>query len=248
MMKRIITILYIYLMLIIPAQAQQYIGSAGLIHVPTAEMDTAGVARIGMHYIPKVMMPDKMKLDGEKFNSWSNYMSLTPFKWIQIVYGYTLWKYHKNKDPKRETGFYAKDRYFSLRLQPLQEGKWWPAVVIGGNDVWGSLDDGKSKSNFYRNYYGALTKHFDIGQIVTLGTHVAYRKWKLDSNQKWDGVVGGLTLSPTFLPELRLIGEYDGTNVNYGADCTIYHYFQVQAALMNGKYFSGGLSLLIPLL
>ena len=247
MKKRILILLYIGV-LTIGLHAQQYIGSAGLIHVPTAEMDTAGVARIGAHFIPKEMMPNKMKLDGEKFDSWTNYLSITPFRWIQIGYGYTLWKFHKNLEPSREVGFYAKDRYFSLRLQPIQEDEWWPSVLVGGNDVWGSLDDGESGSNFYRNYYCALTKHFDLFNMLSLGTHVSYRKWKLESNQKWDGVVGGLTLSPHFLPELRLIGEYDGDNINFGADCTVYRYFQIQAAIIGGKYFTGGLSLLIPLL
>lgn len=246
-MKRIIITICMCL-LIVGMQAQQYIGSAGLIHVPTAEMDTAGVARIGAHFVPKSMIPDKMTIDGEKFDSWTNYLSVTPFRWIQISYGYTLWKFHKNKNPKREIGFYAKDRYFSLRLQPIQEGPWWPSVVIGGNDVWGSKDDGESGSNYYKNFYGAASKHFDLWGMGTLGTHVAYRKWKRDYNDKWNGVIGGITLSPSFLPELRVIGEYDGNDINFGADCTIYRYFQVQASLQQGKYFAGGLSLLIPLL
>lgn len=246
-MKRLFILLYICLMLI-GASAQQYIGTPGLIHVPTAEMDTAGVARIGAHFIPKVMMPDRMKIDGEKFDSWTNYLSITPFRWINIGYGYTLWKFHKNKDPKREVGFYAKDRYFSLRFQPIQEGKYWPAVAVGGNDVWGSGAAGESRSNYYRNYYVALSKHFDLWGMVRLGSHLTYRDWKLDINKKWDGLVGGLTLSPTLLPELRLVGEYDGKDVNIGADCTIFHYFQVQASMQQGKYFCGGLCLLIPLL
>ena len=248
-MKRLLIITCVCL-LMAGANAQQYVGSKGLIHVPTAEMDTAGVARIGAQFIPKYIMPDRMVIDhdNEKFDSWTNYLSITPFRWIQLSYGYTLWKFHKNKKPQNEVGFYAKDRYFSLRLQPLQERKWWPSVVVGGNDVWGSKDDGESGSSFYRNYYVALSKHFNLWDAATLGTHVTYRKWKLDSNKKWDNAVGGLTLSPTFLPELRLVGEYDGDNVNFGADCTIYHYFLVQAAMIRGKHFTGGLSLLIPLL
>ena len=57
------------------AFAQQYLGFQGMIHVPTADMDTVGVARVGAHFIPKQMMPDKMLLDGEKFNSLTNYLS-----------------------------------------------------------------------------------------------------------------------------------------------------------------------------
>lgn len=229
------------------ARAQQALGTPGLIHVPTAEMDTAGVARIGAHYVDQHMIPDGMKCDGEKFNSLTNYLSITPFSWIEIGYGYTLWKLHRNKDVTQRTGFYAKDRYFSLRLQPLKEGRYWPALVVGGNDVWGSGDDGHSGSNYYRNFYVAATKHFDLGGYV-IGAHVAYRKWKRDYNSKWNGAVGGLTLQPAFYQKLRLIGEFDGDGVNVGADCELLRYILVQASLQQFKYPSAGLCLRIGLL
>ena len=234
------------LLLAVTVSAQQYIGSAGLIHVPTADMDTVGIARVGVHYIPKSMMPDRMLIDGEKFNSWTNYLSLTPFRWIQLSYGYTLWKFHKNKKENEKVGFYAKDRYFSVRLQLLPEGRWWPAVAVGGNDVWGSNDDGVSGSNFYRNYYASLSKHIEM-KGHEFGAHVTYRKWKQDYNHKWQGVVGGVTYRPSFYRPLRLMGEWDGSNVNIGADCRLFKYFLVQCALLDFSDFNAGLCLYIPL-
>jgi len=231
----------------IPTMAQQALGTQGLIHVPSADMDSAGVARIGAQYVPKEIIPDKMLLDGEKFNSFTNYLSITPFSWIEIGYGYTLWKFHRNKDVNQKVGFYAKDRYFSLIIRPLKEGKYWPSVVIGGNDVWGSRDSGESTSNYYRNFYIAATKHQDIlGQ--TLGVHLAYRKWKRDYNEKWNGLVGGITIQPSFYKPLRLIGEWDGTEVNIGADCRVFKILQLQCGLINCKHFTGGICLCISLL
>lgn len=229
------------------AVAQQAMGTPGLIHAPSAEMDTAGVARIGVHYIDKHMIPDGMKLDGEKFNSLTNYLSITPFSWIEIGYGYTLWKLHRNQDITQKTGFYSKDRYFSVRLRPLKEGRYWPSVVIGGNDVWGTGDNGQSASNYYRNFYIAATKHFELrGNII--GVHAAYRKWKRDYNSKWNGIVGGVTLQPSFYQKLRLVGEYDGHAVNAGIDCELIRYLLLQLSLQEGKYFSGGLCFRIGLL
>lgn len=226
--------------------AQQHVGMAGMIHVPTADFDSAGVARVGAQYVPKTMIPDGMKCDGEKFNSLTNYLSITPFWWIELGYGYTLWKLHRNKDVTQPTGFYAKDRYFSVALRPLREGRYWPSVAVGGNDVWGSSDNGESGSNFYRNFYIALSKHFSM-KGNRLGVHAAYRKWKRDYNHKWDGVVGGVTFNPAFYRPLRLMAEWDGTEVNVGADCLLFKYFLLQTALVNGKYFTGGLSLHIDL-
>ncbi len=218
-----------------------------MIHVPTADMDTVGIARIGAHYIPKYMMPDRMLLDGEKFNSLTNYLSITPFRWVQVSYGYTLWKFHQDKNPQKKVGFYAKDRYFSVKLQPLQEGKWWPSLVLGGNDVWGSMDDGESGSNFYTNYFVAASKHVDLGGNL-VGAHVTYRKWKLDSNHEWNGVVGGLTFQPAFYRPLRVMGEWDGNAVNMGIDCRIFKYFLVQCALLDFHDLNAGLCLYIPLI
>lgn len=246
-MKKLIILSLTWLMGLATVQAQQYIGTPGLVHVPTAEMDSAGVARIGAHFVEKHFIPDGLKLDGEKFNSLTNYLSITPFSWIEVGYGYTLWKLHYNKDPKKKTGFYAKDRYFTVRLCPLPEGKYWPAIVVGGNDVWGSDDDGQSGSNFYRNYYVAATKHLELGGNL-LGAHLTYRKWKRDYNEKWNGVVGGLTFQPAFYRQLRLMGEYDGDGINAGIDCELFRYILLQASLQHGKYVSGGLCLRIGLL
>ena len=245
MLRHLIT--YIALLLLgIPVMAQQHVGMAGMIHVPTAEFDSAGVARVGAQYVPKAMIPDRMTCDGEKFNSLTNYLSITPFSWIEIGYGYTLWKLHKNQDPELPTGFYAKDRYFSVAIRPLKEGRYWPAVAIGSNDVIGSSDNGESGSKYYQNFYLALTKHFEMKRN-RLGVHVAYRKWTREYNHKWEGVVGGVTFNPAFYRPLRVMAEWDGTEVNIGADCRLFKYFLVQTALVNFKYFTGGLCLYIDL-
>ena len=232
-----------------PARAQQYVGSNGLIHVPTAEMDSAGVARIGAHYVEKHMIPDGMMLtpEKEKFNSLTNYLTITPFRWIQASYGYTLWRFHYGANAKKSTGFYTKDRYFSVRLNVLYETKYLPSVVVGGNDVWGSRDNGQSGSNYYRNYYVAVSKHLDLGGHEVAG-HLAYRRWKRDYNHKWNGVVGGLTYRPSFYRPLRLIGEFDGNEVNMGADCLLFKHFLLQVSLQDMKYVSGGLGIQLNLL
>lgn len=247
MMKKAILLTVTLLIGITTGLAQQSLGTPGLIHVPSAEMDSAGVARVGAHYVDKSMVPDRMTCDGEKFNSFTNYLSITPFSWIEIGYGYTLWKLHYNRDVNERTGFYTKDRYFSLRLRPLPEGKYWPAIVIGGNDVWGSSDNGQSSSNYYRNYYVAATKHLDLNGYL-IGGHLVYRKWKREYNKKWDGIVGGITFQPAFYQPLRLIGEYDGDGINVGVDCEVFRYFLLQASLQKCKYISAGLCFRIGLL
>lgn len=244
--NRFVSIIAAALLSVAGVRAQQYYGMEGLISVPSADMDTVAVAHIGAHFVDKHAIPDVMTLDGEKYNSWTNYLTIQPFSWIEIGYGYTLMKFHRNLKKDAEVGFYSKDRYFSARIQPIREAQWWPSVVIGGQDVWGQHSNGESMSNYYRNFYVAASKHYELfGQLV--GAHLAYRKWKLDCNDKWNGVVGGLTFQPSFYKPLRLIGEYDGDGVNVGADCTLFRYVMLQASLQKGKYFSGGVCLRVPL-
>ncbi len=221
-------------------KAQQYTGMSGLLHVPSAEMDSAGSVRIGMHAIPKEMMPDAMLFEGEKYASTNWYLSATPLRWIEVGYAFTLMKFRRNLQKNGDIGYYSKDRYFSLRIQPLYEGRYWPSIVIGGNDVWGQ-NDGDSYSFYFRNYYVAASKHFDL-RFVEVGTHVAYRRWTKDYNEKWNGVVGGIALRPDFYRPLRVVAEYDGDGVNIGADCMLLRYVQLQASLMKCKYPSAGIA------
>lgn len=62
--------------------AQQYTGMSGLIHVPSGEMDEAGEARVGAHFLNKEFTPDKGFNYEGKYNTLSHYLSITPFSWL----------------------------------------------------------------------------------------------------------------------------------------------------------------------
>ena len=83
-------------------QAQQYTGMTGLLHAPSAEMDTIENARIGVHALPTYMMPDAMRFEGEKYASSNWYLSVMPFKWIELGYSFTLMKFRKNLKKKSD--------------------------------------------------------------------------------------------------------------------------------------------------
>ena len=213
-MKKFLSLL---LLLLLPMAnsyiiAQQYTGMTGLLHVPSAEMDTIVNFRLGVHAIPTDMMPDGIRFEGEKYASSNWYVSAMPLKWLEVGYSFTLMKFRKNLDKESdEIGFYSKDRYFSLHLRLLNEGRYWPSVVIGGNDVIGQRD-GDSESFYFRNFYLATSKHLDL-PFGVVGGHLTYRKWTRSYNSRWDGVVGGITLRPSIYSPLRAIAEYDGDGI-----------------------------------
>ena len=247
-MKKFLSLL---LLLLLPMAnsyiiAQQYTGMTGLLQVPSAEMDTIVNFRLGVHAIPTDMMPDGIRFEGEKYASSNWYVSAMPLKWLEVGYSFTLMKYRKNLDKESdEIGFYSKDRYFSLHLRLLNEGRYWPSVVIGGNDVIGQRD-GDSESFYFRNFYLATSKHLDL-PFGVVGGHLTYRKWTRSYNSRWDGVVGGITLRPSIYSPLRAIAEYDGDGINIGADCMLFRYVLLQASLIKCRYLSVGGAIRIEL-
>ena len=113
-------------------------------------------------------------------------------------------------------------------------------MAIGIQDI-GYTERKESSGNaYFTNYYIAATKHWRPGGHE-LGFHLTYRHYNSDYNRKWNGVVGGVTYRPAFASNCRAMVEYTGNDVNVGVDCLLWKHLFIQAALQNGKYFSGGL-------
>ena len=229
----------------IPSSAQLYTGLSGLINPPSADMNEVGTARIGTYFMNKHFTPDAIGIygfhyEGEKYNTMDFYASIVPFSWVEIAYTFTLMKCKEEGYDK--ASYCEKDRYFSVKLRPLKEGKYWPAIVLGSNDVIGSPTRWKNddfSSGYFCNYYIAATKHFLPGGH-DISVNMAYRYCRNVSTKKWQGIVGGVTYQPSFAPNLRGIVEYTGDGVNIGADCLLWRHLFLQATLQDGKYFSGG--------
>ena len=226
--------------------AQDYSGVTGMIHVPTAEMATEGEARIGFFFLNKEFLPDTYQYEGEKFNTTNHFLAITPFSWIELSYVCTLMK---GRLSSGKVGHYFKDRHFGAKIRPLKEGKWWPAIAIGMQDI------GHAPTNeelgvdgaYFQNIFLTASKHF-VWERHEFGVHLAYRYYTSDFNEKWRGIAGGITYRPAFAPQLRVLAEYTGSDINLGMDYLLWRYFFLQASLQDGKYFSGGICLKVNLL
>ena len=229
-------------------QAQQYTGTSGLIHIPSGEMHHEGDALIGAHFLNKAMMPDTGFLYlGEKYNTFDYYLALTPFSWIEMSYVCTERKRAINEQTGQIT--WSKDRYVSVKIQPLKEGKYYPAVTIGCNDVLTSAfyEDRPDVQLYFTNVYLATTKHFTFSGNE-LGLTVAYRHFYRNYNAKWNGIVGGVTFRPSFFPQWRLIAEYTGNEFLLGTDVLLWQHLRLQASLKDFKSVNAGLCLQFNLL
>lgn len=220
-------------------KAQEYNGLTGLLQVPSAETDSVGTFRGSAMFLHQAFLPEQMP----RKNTFNYGIGITGFKWIELSYCASLLWMYKNNDEEAKKGFYNEDRRVNVKVTPLYEGRWWPAIALGMDDIgrFKRIKGGKNRNNYFQNLYVAGTKHFDI-RGYELGVHLAYRYYSNDVNRDRRGVAGGLTLRPAFYPTLRFIAEWDGVGVNAGADVLLWRHLFAQAALIHGRGFTGGLS------
>lgn len=228
---------------------QEYHGTTGLLHAPSAETDSAGTFRGGFAYFDRAFLPPLMP----DHDSFGYSIGITAFPWVEISYCATMLWMHMNNKKDQPMGFYNEDRRVNVKLRPLKEGKWWPAVAVGMDDIgrFKLIKSGTNYNNKFQNIYGVLSKNFDI-RGHRLGAHIAYRYFPAKANSNRRGVAGGITYTPrlgkslqgprAWLQRPRVIVEWDGVGVNVGADVLLWRHLFVQAALIHGTGFTGGLS------
>lgn len=251
-MKYAVATIVALLLCLLPrvGEAQQYTGTSGLIHVPSAEMHPEGSAFIGAHWIDKHMMPDVGFRDvaGEKYSTYDYYLALAPFKWIEFSFVNTE---RLDYNTGHLSDYTHKDRSASLKIRPLAEGKYYPAIAIGCNDLGTSAFKKASQQDsvqlYFMNAYIAATKHFNFS-AGEVGVTLAYRRFLRDYNAKWNGLVGGVTFRPAFFPQARAIVEYTGNEFLLGVDALLWNFLRLQASLKDFQYPNFGLALQFNLL
>ncbi|MBO4600257.1 MAG: YjbH domain-containing protein [Bacteroidales bacterium] len=249
MKKVLYSVIITFCLLPLIGRGQQYTGISGLVHVPSAEMHHEGDARLGIHNLNQHMLPDVgFTYKGEKYNTYDYYLAITPYSWLELSYVCT-----KRMDMIGGVeSYHRKDRSASIKIRPLQEGKYWPAVALGCNDVGSSVSALITQNNedvqlYFQNYYVAATKHF-VFSGNEVGVTMAYRYFTRDYNAKWNGIVGGLTFRPSFFPQARAIVEYTGNEFLVGMDAVLFRHLMIQASLKDFKYPNVGLCFQMNLL
>lgn len=227
--KRLLIATLLFLVAVIPSHSQTVIGTKGMMNVPTADMHPAGTFDGGASIIQKELLYKK------DYYTYLYYISFTPFSWIDISLRETLIKTTKSAtNPK--VGFYQQDRSFSIRLRPLKEGKYCPAVVVGSNDFYS--DHGASQ---YACVYGVASKHFPINNVGTFEATLGYAH-SIKSGTTYDGVMGGLTFAPNFYPDMRVMGEYDTDGFNVGLSAFLFRHLNVTCFTREFKGFNATVS------
>jgi hypothetical protein len=153
------------------------------------------------------------------------------------------------KDAQGNIVNWSKDRYASVKIRPLKEGKYCPAVAIGGNDILTTsfYTDQADVQLYFQNWYIAATKHFEFSGNE-LGLTLVYRHYFRHYNAKWNGLVGGVSFRPAFFPQARLMAEYTGNDFLLGLDMLLWQHLRLQASVKDFKYVNVGVCLQFNLL
>ncbi|HAQ19822.1 MAG TPA: hypothetical protein DCR40_11395 [Prolixibacteraceae bacterium] len=182
-------------------------GTTGLLKIPSAEMQADGTFIAGANYLPDAITPVKFN-----YITGNYFFNITFLPFMEFTYRATLMRWEENHN---------QDRSFGLRFRLLKESKILPSIVLGGNDLLGSnlkpgiLDTGVV-NDFFSSIFIVGTKHFmlcnnRIGFTLGIGNG-GVRKTNLN------GVFGGVSLVPAFLPSMRLIADYDAEVISAGAE------------------------------
>ena len=238
-MKKLILI-YLFLCYHFIVSAQTTYGTTGLLHAPSAEMQRDKTVMIGGNFLNKEITPPTWY-----YHTYNYFLNVTIFPFLEVAYVCTLFKARHlgiNKD-----GFSNQDRYFAARLRVLKEGQFWehmPAVVLGTSDPYTSTGGGATASaqgnGYFSRFYVAASKNFRIGK-ENVGIHISYL-YNKRKEYKLNGVAGGITYSPTVLPDLRIIAEHDSKDFAFGATYLLFNHLHAQVEMQRMKYFTGGLT------
>lgn len=220
-------------------RAQEYTMMSGLMNIPTAEVAQSGTVRLGGAWLNRDMTPEQFNYQGKKYDTANFGVGVAFFDWLEASFGFTLLKWKLAKYPERHARFYNEDRHLNVKVRPLKEGKWWPAIAVGMDDLngwkrFGDKDSQGHRNNYYQNIFIVGSKHLDLGKGGELSLHLTYRYFSADGNSDRTGIAGGVAYRPHFCRDLRVMAEWDGQNVNAGVDWLAWKRLYLQAGLTNG--------------
>ena len=223
--------------------AQLTYGNAGLLHAPSAEMQPDKTVMIGANFLNKHLTPPTWS-----YHTFNWFLNITIFPWMEV--GFTQTAFKLQTHPDTEPRFSNQDRFFSLRLRLIEEGKFWkymPAVVVGTSDPYTGASSGLSTqgNGYHCRFYLALTKHVKIGS-EELGFHLSYL-YNNRIDYSLNGPAFGVSYIPSFDKRCKFIAEYDSKDVAIGASYLLFKFLHLQAELQRFQYFSGGVTFMIHL-
>lgn len=218
-------------LLTLSANAQRLIGTTGLMNIPTAEMKPAGTFNGGVTFMQKGATNEVYNFDTGIY-----YINFTPFGFLEFTFRETLLK--TMHSVKKTVGYYQQDRSTTFRVRPIteKEGKWWPSVVFGVNDIYSAYGD-----SYYTGFYGTATKQINLGYAGRVNITAGYFK-PFHSGKMYDGIFCGFEYKPIKTQPLAISAEYDTHGINIGAAYNLWNCVNIFCYTDEFKAIAAGIS------
>lgn len=198
--------------------------------IPTADMQEEGRFMAGANYMPQELLPSMWD-----YNSGNYFLNITFLPFMEVGYRCTLMKL--------ETGKINQDRSVTLRLRPLKEGKWWPSIVVGSNDLLttGQLNpSGEALGNrYFASIYGVATKSFRFSGheiAATVGYNIATQKHVYNEGQFY-----GVSYCPSFAQNFKLMAEMNRSKCSLGVSALFWKHLSLHLFYHDFKALSTGI-------
>lgn len=210
------------------ACAQYALGTTGQLTIPTAEMQETGTFMGGANFLPEQVTPSVFS-----YPTMNYFVDMTLFSFIELTYRMTLLKMTTGTG---RTGYHNQDRSSTIRIRPLKESRYLPAVVVGADDL---LIEGATP--YWGAYYGVMTKTIGFRTGHQLAVTAGWYFHQGDKPEYNKGPFGGIRYTPSFCRELKLMAEYDTHGWNIGAAVRFLKHFSVNVFTREFTCVSAGL-------
>lgn len=228
---------------------QSLTGVTGMLNAPSANMLKDGTFYAGANYLNKNYI---VSYGGGKYNLLIYYFDITFLPFLEVNFRNT-----RSLDNPDKT--HTVDRMLSVRLRLLKERKYWPSIVLGGNDV---TTTGSNGNQYFGASYLVISKNLELKKNLIGGT-LGYAFSVLEKNPvpnsssflyqavdvllvrrhtQFSGFFGGISFSPFFLRQLTLMAEYDSKYFNIGGSVLLFKHLYILGVFQGMKSFSGGIS------
>lgn len=208
--------------------AQYSFGTTGQLMIPTAEMQETGTFMGGANFLPEQITPSIFS-----YPTMNYFVDMTLFSFIEFTYRMTLLKMTTGTG---RTGYHNQDRSNTIRIRPIKESRYFPAIVVGADDL---LTEGATP--YWGSYYGVLTKTFGFRSGHQLAVTAGWYFHQGDKPVFNEGPFGGVRYTPSFCKELKFMAEYDTHGWNIGAAMRLWKHLSVNVFTREFTNVSAGL-------
>lgn len=209
-------------------------GTSGLFNIPVAYMLEDRTVILGAHFLHRDY--GSYKYETDKLYEWhgvGTFATIAFLPWMEVQFRYT----HLVDRVISPSTSYFPDRMTTFRFRLIPEGRYYPAVSVGFQDMLGCC-------TYFKGNYLVASKSAALAGFRAQG-HLGYSMPFPDHRNPMrvpEGVFGGISLSLQRYPGLELMLEHDSYRWNIAGRVLLFKHLQILAGWYEWKVFSGGLS------